>query len=123
MGYKDRALCLNCEKTHFADPPQLLPNKLLGVVGRVAQESRMFAHHKDQSLGPNSCVPQKLVTPAPRARPLFNFCMHTSRQAHKPLKRNRLGAGDVAQWLRALTALSKVLSSILRNHMVAHNHL
>jgi hypothetical protein len=29
----------------------------------------------------------------------------------------------MAQWLRALTALSEVLRSILRNHMVAHNHL
>jgi hypothetical protein len=34
-----------------------------------------------------------------------------------------LGAGEMAQWLRALTALSEVLSSILSNHMVAHNHL
>ena len=29
----------------------------------------------------------------------------------------------MAQWLRALTALPEVLSSIPRNHMVAHNHL
>jgi hypothetical protein len=33
------------------------------------------------------------------------------------------GAGEVAQWLRALTPLPKVLSSIPSNHMVAHNHL
>ncbi|CAO2582063.1 hypothetical protein LEMLEM_LOCUS2165 [Lemmus lemmus] len=33
------------------------------------------------------------------------------------------GAGEVAQWLRALPALPKVLSSIPSNHMVAHNHL
>ena len=40
------------------------------------------------------------------------------------------GAGEMAQRLRALTALPKVLncspkvlSSIPRNHMVAHNHL
>ena len=31
--------------------------------------------------------------------------------------------GAMAQWLRALTALPKVLSSIPSNHMVAHNHL
>lgn len=31
--YKDRA-CLNCEKTHFVAPSQLLLNKLLGVVGK-----------------------------------------------------------------------------------------
>jgi hypothetical protein len=29
----------------------------------------------------------------------------------------------MAQWLRALSALSEVLNSIPRNHMVAHNHL
>jgi hypothetical protein len=33
------------------------------------------------------------------------------------------GAGEMAQWLRALTALLEVLSSIPSNHMVAHNHL
>jgi hypothetical protein len=33
------------------------------------------------------------------------------------------GAGEMAQWLRALAALPEVLSSIPRNHMVAHNHL
>jgi hypothetical protein len=33
-----------------------------------------------------------------------------------------LGAGEVAQQVRALTALPKVLSSIPSNHMVAHNH-
>jgi hypothetical protein len=33
------------------------------------------------------------------------------------------GAGEMAQQLRTLTALSKVLSSIPSNYMVAHNHL
>ena len=32
-------------------------------------------------------------------------------------------AGEVAQQLRALTALLEVLSSIPSNHMVAHKHL
>jgi hypothetical protein len=32
-------------------------------------------------------------------------------------------SGEMAQWLRALTALPEVLSSIPSNHMVAHNHL
>jgi len=32
-------------------------------------------------------------------------------------------AGEVAQRLRALTALPEVMSSIPSNHMVAHNHL
>jgi hypothetical protein len=34
-----------------------------------------------------------------------------------------MGAGEMAQRVRALTALSEVLSSIPSNHMVAHNHL
>ena len=32
-------------------------------------------------------------------------------------------AGEMAQRLRALAVLPMVLSSVLRNHMVAHNHL
>jgi hypothetical protein len=32
------------------------------------------------------------------------------------------GAGEMAQWLRALTALLKVLNSNPSNHMVVHNH-
>jgi hypothetical protein len=32
-------------------------------------------------------------------------------------------AGEMAQWLRALTDLPEVLSSIPSNNMVAHNHL
>jgi hypothetical protein len=34
----------------------------------------------------------------------------------------RGGAGEMAQWLRAPTALPKVPSSNPSNHMVAHNH-
>jgi hypothetical protein len=45
-----------------------------------------------------------------------------------PIYMNRLlekslGAGEMAQRLRALTALPEVLSSIPSNHPVAHNHL
>jgi hypothetical protein len=32
-------------------------------------------------------------------------------------------AGEMAQWVRAPTALPKVPSSNPSNHMVAHNHL
>jgi hypothetical protein len=32
-------------------------------------------------------------------------------------------AEEMAQWLKAMTALPEVLSSIPSNHMVAHNHL
>jgi hypothetical protein len=34
-----------------------------------------------------------------------------------------LGAAVMTQWLRAMTALPEVLSSIPSNYMVAHNHL
>jgi hypothetical protein len=39
------------------------------------------------------------------------------------LRLHKLGVGEMAQWLRALTALPEVLSSIPNSHMVAHNHL
>ena len=38
-------------------------------------------------------------------------------------KKEKQRAGEMAQWLRALTALPEVLSSIPSNHMVAHNRL
>jgi hypothetical protein len=37
-------------------------------------------------------------------------------------KTNKLGSGEMAQLLRAPTALPEVLSSIPSNHMVAYNH-
>jgi hypothetical protein len=37
-------------------------------------------------------------------------------------KRKGLGDGEMAQRLRALTVLLKVLSSNPSNHMMAHNH-
>jgi hypothetical protein len=46
------------------------------------------------------------------------------RLEQNPISRNAFwGAGEMAQRLRALTALPKVPSSIPSNHMVAHNHL
>jgi len=38
-------------------------------------------------------------------------------------KKKYLGAGEMTQWLRALTALPEVLSSIPSNHVVTHDHL
>ena len=38
-------------------------------------------------------------------------------------ERDEEGAGEMAQRLRAVTALPEVLSSISSNHMVTHNHL
>ena len=39
------------------------------------------------------------------------------------IKTDDAWAGEMTQWLRALTALPEVLSSNPSNHMVAHNHL
>jgi hypothetical protein len=44
-------------------------------------------------------------------------------QLNVVLIRVALGAREMAQWLRVLTALPKVLSSFPSNHMVPHNHL
>lgn len=38
-------------------------------------------------------------------------------------KNGRFGAGEIVQWLEALTALPEVRSSIPISYMVAHNHL
>jgi hypothetical protein len=38
------------------------------------------------------------------------------------IKKWVVGAGEMAQWIRKLTALPKVLSSSPSNHMMAHNH-
>jgi hypothetical protein len=44
----------------------------------------------------------------------------TNKQTNK---QKLLGSGGVAQHLRAPAVPPEVLGSILRNHMVAHNHL
>jgi hypothetical protein len=41
---------------------------------------------------------------------------------HLKTEQQKNGAGEMAQQLRALTALPKVLSSNPSNHMVAYNH-
>jgi hypothetical protein len=38
-------------------------------------------------------------------------------------KDSKEGRLEMAQWLRVLSALAEVTSSILSNHMVAHNNL
>ena len=38
-------------------------------------------------------------------------------------KKYQIRAGEMAQWLRAATALPKVPSSNPSNHIVAHNHM
>jgi hypothetical protein len=41
-----------------------------------------------------------------------------AKQYNKVVIKEKTGAGEMAQWLRAL----KVLSSNPSNHMMAHNH-
>ena len=38
-------------------------------------------------------------------------------------KKIKMGAGEMVQWLTALTAHPEVLSSVPSNHIVVHNHL
>jgi hypothetical protein len=61
-----------------------------------------------------------LITPATHM-----LYTHASRQNTHTLKIKliNLGADEMDQQVRALTALPKVLSSNPSNHMVAHNHL
>jgi hypothetical protein len=47
----------------------------------------------------------------------------TCTYTHRHIIEKRSRAGEMAQWLRAPTALLKVLRSDPSNHMVAHNHL
>jgi hypothetical protein len=47
----------------------------------------------------------------------------TKQNKTKPTKDLMFWAGEMAQWLRAMTALPEVLSSVPSNHMVAHNHV
>jgi hypothetical protein len=48
--------------------------------------------------------------------------IYNQEQIHS-LKTQVVVAGEVVQWLRALTVFPKVLSSIPNNHEVAHNHV
>jgi hypothetical protein len=48
---------------------------------------------------------------------------HTHTHTHTRMFKTDPRAVEMAQWLRTLAALPKVLSSIPSNHMVAHNHL
>jgi hypothetical protein len=55
---------------------------------------------------------------------LFMACcsLSSSHVQRDEIKKLDIGAGEMAQWLRAPTALPKVPSSNPSNHMVAHNH-
>jgi hypothetical protein len=46
-----------------------------------------------------------------------------TKRLFQPTRLYQYGAGEMAQQLRAPTALPEVPSSIASNHMVTHNHL
>jgi hypothetical protein len=48
---------------------------------------------------------------------------HRTQFSHFGASEWNSGAGEMAQWLRSLTALPEVLSSVPSNRMMAHNHL
>jgi hypothetical protein len=58
-----------------------------------------------------------------KEKALFSTQTSTSKKRTLIHLNSFTGAREMAQQLRALTALPKVLSSIPSNHMVAHNHL
>ena len=49
--------------------------------------------------------------------------MLTEGATWKPLASPSTGAGEMAQQLKALSALPEVLNSVPSNHMMAHKHL
>jgi hypothetical protein len=56
---------------------------------------------------------------------VFPLSTHSPKKLADPFQwlfKNHLWTGEMAQWVRALTALPTVMSSNPSNHMVAHNH-
>jgi hypothetical protein len=69
----------------------------------------IWDHRLKEILSPLSCFFQNILS-------------WKKKLIQSDFKKNRSGAGEMAQQLRALTALPKVLSSNPSYHMVAHNH-
>jgi hypothetical protein len=55
-------------------------------------------------------------------RNLYNIHVNITHHLYFLYKISEARPGEMAQWLRAVVALPEVLSSILSNCMVAHNH-
>ena len=66
-----------------------------------------------------SRLPQNVLWPP---QGLCDVRIHWCTQIDNVIKSKNKGDGEMAQWVRALTALPKDLSSNPSNHMVAHNH-
>ncbi len=85
--------------------------------GRELPKSLLYFLHA-YLLKPLVCKNMRTVSTVTH---MFHNCTgkYSARNILKVLKS---GAGKLAQWIRALPALLKVLSSNPSNHMVAHNH-
>jgi len=66
-----------------------------------------------------------VVERLPRKRKALGSVPSSEKKNQKKKKKKKVlsGAGEMAQRVRALTALPEVLSSNPSNHMVAHSHL
>ena len=55
---------------------------------------------------------------------VYRVSSRTARatQRNCRFKKRKIGAGEMAKQVRAMTALLKILSSNPSNHMVAHSH-
>jgi hypothetical protein len=94
--------------TSFPEPREHVPNS-----GQGPQNPK--SNNNKSTGNPSSCLP---------------FDPHKAHTAVSTISRpaflphiHQLRAGEMAQWLRALTALPEVLSSNPSNHMVALNNL
>jgi hypothetical protein len=75
-------------------------------------------------------VSKKLIVPSSPKKGLqlyifllyIIYFIHTHTHTHTHIYINKIRTGEMAQWLRAPTALPKVPSSNPSNHMVADNH-
>ena len=79
--------------------------------------------HLNKAIPPNNAIPCGLSI-QPRVYGGQTYSNHHSNLELEPKRDLKIaeGAGEMAQQVKALTTLPKVLSSNPSNHMVAHNH-
>jgi cold shock CspA family protein len=87
-----------------------------GFIKCVDRDARVFFHFSDILDG------NQLHTADEAEFTVVPNMLSAQRNHAVRIKKLPKGAGEMAQWLRAPTALLKVLSSNPSNHMVTHNH-
>jgi hypothetical protein len=80
-------------------------------------------HFFHPNLGKYATCPTVLHRPENGWREDLTLITAVKEEGNWVYSKDGWGAGEMAQWLRALTALLKILGSNPSNHMVAHNHL